>query len=205
MTPPSPLLLFGASRGTGLELARLAGLGGRVVYAVTRAPSAALEQLGVRQLSGDALDAVRVSELCRQCRDVDAVVSTMGGGLSDSEGTINAVEGARASGIRRFVLVSSLGAGGSRAYASPRLLDAIGPILEEKTRAENHLVASELDFTIIRPGQLLDAPATGRAILREDPSLHGGIPRADLAALLLECLERPDAIGRTFSAVVPGL
>lgn len=205
MSPRSPLLLFGASRGAGFELARLARRERRPVYAVTRAPSAALEELGVRQLSGDALDAARVAELFRFYREAGEVVSTMGGGSADGEGTINVVEGARVAGVRRFVLISSLGAGESRAFASPRLLDAIGPVLEEKTRAENHLAASGLDFTIIRPGGLKDDPPTGRAILCEDPGLHGNIPRADLAALILECLERPDTVGRTFSAVVPNV
>jgi len=204
MNSPAPLLIFGASRGTGLEVARLARRKGQSVYGVIRSQSAALEQLGVKTLSGNVDDAAQVADVCLQARDAGAVVSTLGGGTSDGDGTMRVIDAVRAGGIRRFILVSSLGAGDSRAYASQRLLDAIGPILEEKTRAENHLAASGLDFTIIRPGQLLDAPANHRASLREDPSLHGGIPRADLAALILECLDQPETIGRTFTAVDPG-
>lgn len=199
----APLLLFGASRGTGLELARLARHAGWTVHAMTRSQSAELEEIGVRQISGTADDAARVAEVCQQCRDAGAVISSLGGGTSDGDGTIHVIDAVRAAGIRRFILVSSLGAGESRAHASQRLLDAIGPVLEEKTRAENHLKASGLEFTIVRPGQLLDGPTTGRATLREDPSLHGGIPRAELAALLLGCLDEPASIGRTFTAVVP--
>jgi uncharacterized protein YbjT (DUF2867 family) len=197
------LLLFGASRGTGFELARLARQAGSPVYAMTRSHSEDLEQLGVHQFTGDAAEASRTAEACIPFHDVEAAISTMGGGTSDGDGNIHVIDAVRAAGIRRFVLVSSLGAGESRAYASQRLLDAIGPVLEEKTRAEIHLAGSGLDFTILRPGQLLDGLPTGQAVLREDPSLHGGIPRAELAGLILQVLENPDSIGRTYTAVIP--
>ena len=55
---------------------------------------------------------------------------------------------------------------------------------------------------VSRPDILIvDEPVTGRGALSEDPSVHGNIARADLAALILDCLARPDTIGRTFSAV----
>ncbi len=202
---PHSLLLLGASRGAGLEVARLARSRGRPVFALTRSFSEPLERLGVVQLHGDALDPGRMAETCRLSAGAAAVVCTMGGGpvgaSADFAGVVHAVEGAREAGIRRFLLVSSLGAGESRAYASERLLAAIGPVLEEKSRAEEFLAASGLDFTILRPGRLLDGPATGGGALSPDPAVHGGITRADLAALLLDCLEQPESVGRTFSAV----
>lgn len=199
------LLLFGASRGVGLEVARLARSSGCAVAAMTRTPSAELAGLGVRQFPGDACQRKRLFEALRDGPRAEAVVCTISGGplgaSADCMGTINVIDGAKRLGISRFLLVSSLGAGNSRPHASQKLISAIGPILDEKTRAEDHLMASGLEFTIIRAGGLLNGAATGRAGLHEDPGVHGRISRADLAALIMDCLGNPDSIGRIFSAV----
>lgn len=172
---------------------------------MTRTPSPELERMGVRQLDGDALDVDRTIEVCRECHHFDAAICTIGGGpaelSADGSAAINVIDAARSAGIRRFILISSLGAGDSREYASERLLAAIGPVLEEKTRAEQHMMASGMDFTILRPGQLLDGSPTGRGLLCEDPSVHGCIRRADLAALIMDCLDRKETISCILSAI----
>lgn len=202
------LLVFGASRGAGLETVRLARSRGWDVHALVRAHSPALEALGIRQHTGDALDAVRVAEVCAACSGADAILSTMGGGpvgaSADFAGVAHAVEGAQAAGIQRFVLVSSLGAGESRVHASERLLQAIGPILEEKTRGEECLRASSLRHTVIRPGRLVDEPQPGGGALVEDPGAHGDLGRGDLAGILLACVKAPQTEGRVFSSVGRG-
>ena len=209
MTNPLPsLLLFGASRATGLEVARLARSRSYPVAALSRSFSEPLEQLGVTQFSGDALDRTRVTEICHACKDASVLIYTMGSGFEaapgpsvDFAGVVNAVDAARAAGIPRFVLLTSLGAGDSRAYASERLLAALGTVLEEKTRGEEYLAASGLDYLILRPGRLIDEPVTGGGALSESPAVHGNISRADLAALILDSLNRKDCTGRIFSAV----
>jgi len=208
MSDSGMLLIFGASRGAGLETARLARSQGWEVHALVRSPVPILETLGVRQHTGDALDAARVREVCAACSDADAIISTMGGGpvgaSADFAGVANAVEGARAAGIGRFLLVSSLGAGESRTHASERLLQAIGHILEEKTRGEECLLASGLRYTVIRPGRLVDEPQPGGGALVEDPGVHGDLGRSDLAVLLLACIKAPQTEGRVFSSVGRG-
>lgn len=197
----TPLLLFGASRGTGLEVARLARSQGYAVYAMTRSHSAELEKIGVQQLSGDVFDKKRLAEIFIDFPTIPTVVCSLGGGHSDGEGTINLIEAAHLCMVHRFILISSLGAGESRAHASERLLAAIGTVLEEKTRAEDCLRAGKLAFTIIRPGQLIDGPYTAKAVLSEDPGIHGSISRTDLASLVMHCVERPQTAGRIYSAV----
>ena len=208
MSNPGTLLIFGASRGAGLETARLARSHGWNVHALVRTASPTLEALDVQQHVGDALDATRVAEVCAACSDADAVISTMSGGpvgaSADFIGVANAVEGARAAGIERFLLVSSLGAGESRAHASERLLQAIGHILEEKTRGEECLLASGLRHTVIRPGRLVDESQPGGGALVEDPGVHGDLGRGDLAELLLACIKAPQTEGRIFSSVGRG-
>ena len=104
-------------------------------------------------------------------------------------------------GLGRLVLVSSLGAGESRSFASAALLARIGAMLEEKSRADAHATAAGLDLTIVRPGRLLTAAPTRRGALFEDPRVHGSIGRADIASLVLRCLDDSGAIGRTLGAV----
>ena len=62
----------------------------------------------------------------------------------------------------RFILVSSIGAGDSRAGSPAGMLRVLGPVLVEKEKAERHLIDSGLTFTIMRPGVLKDNPATGK-------------------------------------------
>jgi nucleoside-diphosphate-sugar epimerase len=209
MKNPLPsLLLFGASRATGFEVAKLARSRGYPVAALSRSFSEPLEQLGVTQHSGDALDGARVAEICHACKDASVLIYTMGSGFEsapgpsvDFAGVVNAVDAARAAGIPRFILLTSLGAGESRAYASERLLAALGTVLEEKTKGEEYLAASGLDYLILRPGRLVDEPVTGNGTLSESPAVHGNISRADLAAVILDCLDRKADTGRVFSAV----
>ena len=73
-------------------------------------------------------------------------------------------------------------------------------ILEWKARGEQHLRASGLPYTILRPGGLTNDPG-GRAGIRftQGDTLGGGtIPRADVAALAVFTLGNADATGKTF-------
>lgn len=196
-----PVFIMGASRGVGMEVARLACGRGYSVHAMTRTYSNELAKIGVCQWSGDAIDRPRIDKVITQIDPVPLVITTMGGGRADGEGSMNLIRSAVECGVRRLLFVSSLGAGDSRAYASELLLAAIGDVLTAKTQAEDLLRSSQLDYTILRPGQLNNGPYSGKATLLEDPSVHGQLSRADLASLLVECLHRPDTYRRVYSAV----
>jgi uncharacterized protein YbjT (DUF2867 family) len=72
--------------------------------------------------------------------------------------------------------------------------------LEAKAAADAALVASGLDYTIVRPGALTDEPAAERVTVA--PELpRGSIPRADVARVLLAALTAPHTIGRAFDLV----
>jgi uncharacterized protein YbjT (DUF2867 family) len=60
-----------------------------------------------------------------------------------------------------------------------------------KSAAEADLRARDLDWTILRPGGLTDAPATGRVRLAPPPVPRGTIPRADVAAVIAALLDHP--------------
>lgn len=75
---------------------------------------------------------------------LDAVVSTVGGGVKDAradgEGNINLIEAAAAAGVRKFVLVTSIGTGDSKDAPGPEVYKVLEPVLIEKDKAEQALM-----------------------------------------------------------------
>src|SRR5690606_23422853 len=111
-----------------------------------------------------------------------AIVSTLGcqgcESPPDYEGNRNLVDAAREAGIDRMVLVSTIGAGDSAAAPPWIARWILRDVIDLKTRAEEHLVASGLHYTIIRPGGLKDGPRSGRGELTEDREAMGIINRS---------------------------
>jgi uncharacterized protein YbjT (DUF2867 family) len=70
-----------------------------------------------------------------------------------------------------------------------------------KTRAEEDIRVSGLDYTIIRPGGLRSGHRTGNGVLTEDIDTFGFIFREDLAELLVAVLDDDRSIGKTLAAV----
>jgi nucleoside-diphosphate-sugar epimerase len=84
-------------------------------------------------------DAHRAALLRCQIEEVDAVVSTIGGTpadpSADSEGNINLIKAAIARGVKRFVLVTSIGTGDSRDAPPQQVYDVLEKVLLEKSKA----------------------------------------------------------------------
>jgi len=201
-------LLFGASRGVGLALARRLRVRGDRVTALVRPGSHRedVDDLGVAIVEGDALHADDVERAFSRHGRVGLVVSTLGGRVPtgarvDDAGNRIVIDAAVRARPGRFVLVTSLGCGEMRASMSERALAAFGDALLAKTRAEEHLRATDLPWTIVRPGGLLDGPASGRGVLVEHPDVHGSIQREDVAALVVAVADDPGARGRTLVAL----
>ena len=72
--------------------------------------------------------------------------------------------------------------------------------VEAKRDADEALRASDLDWTIIRPGRLTDDPATGQVALGPDVS-RGDVTRADVAATLAACIDEPGTVGKQWNLV----
>jgi nucleoside-diphosphate-sugar epimerase len=201
-------MIFGASSGIGVELARRLASAGQASVAVTRhGASPALAAAGATLAQADVLDRAQVERVLATGPGPDAIVSLVGGRPfrkdtpPDWDGNRHLIDAAGAAGVRRFVLVTSIGSGSSRAAAPWIARLVLGRFMDLKTRAEDYLKASGLDWTIVRPGHLTDQPATGLGQLLEDDTVSGAIPRADVAALLQRVLDDPAAVGRTYSAI----
>ena len=201
------LLIFGATRNTGFETAKLLRARGDSVTAVIRPTSddSALKELGVSLVHGDAFDRPALSQALAGV-SCDAALCSLGNTRGaqnkvDHIAVAHAVDACVKKGIKRFILISSIGAGNSRPALSPQAERFLGPVCALKTLGENHLFASGLDYTVIRPGGLGHGPANHRGVLTEDPLISGGIARAEVARLVVTCLDDPKTIGKVFSAI----
>lgn len=132
----------------------------------------------------------------------DAVVFAAGAGpgsgaerkrTMDLGGALRLIEAAKATGIRRYVMVSSMGAHDPSSGSNP-----MGPYLEAKAAADEALRGSGLDWTIVRPGHLTNDPGSGRVEIAERLGRSGSVPRDDVAAVLAACLDEPGTMGQTF-------
>lgn len=136
----------------------------------------------------------------------DAVVFAAGGGPDgnkerkrtvDLEGSLKSIDGVRRAGIRRFVQVSAIDVDRPVAADAGEVWQAY---VEAKRDADVALRASDLDWTILRPGLLTDEPATGLVALGPDVA-RAAVPRADVAAVLAAVLDEPASIGHQWNLV----
>ena len=143
---------------------------------------------------------------CREAlRGCDAVIFTAGSGAQtgpdktidvDQNGAINLMDTAKQMGIQRFVIVSSMGA--EKPDDAP---EKIRHYLEAKRKADEHLRASGLIYTIVRPGPLTEEPGNGKVDLQETLSQSGNIPREDVATVLMAILDSDNCDNRTFEVL----
>ena len=201
------VLIFGGTRGVGLETVRQLREAGEGVTVMVRKTSdlTALNAIeGVKTTVGDALDMDSVTAAFASGQ-FDAAVSTLGGlpgnAAVDSTGNINAIDAAQAAGVPRFILVTSIGAGDSRAAAPAAMKKVLGEVIAGKEQAERRLIDSDLSWTIIRPGLLTNKPASGNGILTQNTSDVGLIPRAEVARLIVQALGNGATFKHVFSAL----
>jgi uncharacterized protein YbjT (DUF2867 family) len=187
-----------------LRLARLLADRGEEVRSLVRNPDheADVRAAGAEPVVCD-LEEAGVEDVAQVIAGADAVVFAAGAGPGSGEarketmdygGAVKLIEAAEAAGIRRYLMISSMGADPDAEG------EGFAAYLRAKGRADAELAASGLDFTIVRPGRLTDEPGTGRVELGESVS-RSDVPRDDVAAVLAACLGHPGTIGRTFGLV----
>src|SRR5215212_8877819 len=108
-------------------------------------------------------------------------------------GAVKLMEAAQRNGVRRYLMLSSMGAGDPEDGS-----EAMQPYLFAKARADERLQMSDLDYTIIRPGSLTDEEGTGRIEATEHLGGRGEISRDDVARTFAEALELENTYHKTF-------
>jgi uncharacterized protein YbjT (DUF2867 family) len=99
--------------------------------------------------------------------------------------------------VDRFVQVSAIGVDDPLPEGTDEVWRAY---VEAKRDADAALRASDLAWTILRPGRLTDDPATGRVSL--GPAVtRGDVTRADVAAVLAAVLDEPATAGKQWNLV----
>lgn len=194
------ILVLGATGGTGQQVIVRALQQGYEVTAFVRTPQRlAITDDRLRVLAGSVTDDSQA--LADAVRGQDAVISTLGVGRSFKSGElitlgvpriVRAMEG---QGVRRLIFTSAFGVGDTRRDAPlvPRIFMRVllQDIYRDKERGEATLRASGLDWTLVYPAGLTDAPARGRCRAGERLSLSGfpRIARADVADFLLNQID----------------
>lgn len=179
-----------AERGTGVRA---------MIRDESQAP--ALAELGAEPVTGDL-----EGEFAHALDGCDAVIFTAGSGghtggdktlLVDLWGALRSIRACESVGLKRFLMVSALGA-----HDPDNGRDKIRHYLVAKHIADDYLVRSALDYTVVRPGGLTNEPGSGRVLLVPQFSGEGGeIPREDVAAVLVACISAPNTIGKIFDLV----
>ena len=158
------IVIAGGHGKIALRLARVLSARGDTVRSLIRNPG---HEAGVHAAGAEAVlaDMEKLDDLSEFVDGADAVVFAAGAGPGsgaerkrtvDLGGALKLLEAARRTGARRYLMVSSIGAGNPAAGA-----ESMRPYLEAKAEADAALSASDLDWTIVRPGALTDDPGTG--------------------------------------------
>jgi uncharacterized protein YbjT (DUF2867 family) len=194
------VVIAGGHGKIALRLLRLLTDRGDRARGLIRNPAHAadLEAVGAEPV---LCDLEQDDDVARHVEGADAVVFAAGAGpgsgparkrTMDLGGAVKLIDAARANGIARYVMVSSMGAG-----QPERASGVMRPYIEAKAEADERLVASGLDHTIVRPGRLTDAPGTGRVRAGLDIG-SGEVTRDDVAATLLAVLDADNTVGKIF-------
>jgi uncharacterized protein YbjT (DUF2867 family) len=166
--------------------------------------AADLERIGAEAVVLD-LEHAAVADVQQVVSGADAVVFAAGGGPGsgkerkltvDRDAAILLADAAVAAGVRRYVMVSSMGAGAG----SPDSDDVFEVYTWAKGQADEAVAERDVDLTIVRPGRLTDDDSTGQVTISTSVE-PGAVARADVALVLLAVLDREALAGKTFEVV----
>ncbi|MDT4975145.1 MAG: hypothetical protein QOF95_53 [Pseudonocardiales bacterium] len=194
------IVVFGANGATGRLLTEQALAARHDVVAVTRRP--ADFPIAHQRLTVAAADVYDAEAVERAVEGAEVVLSTLGVPFTRkpinvySDGIGHVATAMSQHGVKRLVVVSSSATephhhadGGFllNRVLQPLVTATIGKTTyADMRRMENLVRSSDLEWTIMRPSGLFDAPAVTKYELHEDQAPGIFTSRADLAASLLE-------------------
>jgi uncharacterized protein YbjT (DUF2867 family) len=194
------VVIVGGHGKIGLRLEKILAERGDSPRGIVRKTEQAadLEQIGAEPI---VLDIENV-EIDDAVAGADAVVFAAGAGPGsgparkrtvDYGGAVKLMEAAISHDIRRYVIVSAIGANHPE-----RWTDQMRPYYEAKAEADKVVSESGLDYTIVRPGGLTEEPGTGRVRIAEQLETGGSVSRDDVATVIAEVLVADNTIGKAF-------
>ncbi|WP_111636911.1 SDR family oxidoreductase [Marinomonas shanghaiensis] len=151
----------------------------------------------------DIVEADLEGDFSQAFDDIDNVIFVAGsGGSTGADKTLlidlwaakKAVDYAKDADVKKFIMVSSIGADDPEALESD-----IKPYLVAKHMADQYLMASGVPYTIVRPGPLTNTEGQGKiTIKRPNTREEMAIPRADVAKSVLFILSKDNLNGKIF-------
>lgn len=199
------ILVIGATGALGSEICRLLTERGDRVRALVRPSSdparvARLRELGIETIVGDLKDPDTLAPACEGASVVVSTASTTSSRQPDDtiprvdrDGQIAAVDAAREAGVGQFVYVSYSGN-----------IDVDCPLHSAKREVEQHLRASGMDYTILRPSVFMEvwlSPALGFDARQGAARIFGAgdrpvswISATDVARFAVDCVGEPAAM-----------
>ncbi|MFI6642341.1 SDR family oxidoreductase [Streptomyces sp. NPDC050504] len=200
------IVIAGGHGQIALRLERVLAARGDEVVGIIRRPEQAdaLREAGAEPAVLD-LESASVDEVAAVLTGADAVVFAAGAGPGsgtdrkdsvDRGAAVLVADAAERAGVRRFLVVSSMGADAAR--PGDEVFDAY---LRAKGAADDSVRGrSTLDWTVLRPGMLTDDAGKGLVALAASTG-RGPVPRDDVAAALAELLDTPATAGLTLELI----
>lgn len=200
------IVIAGGHGQIALRLEKLLAARGDEVAGIIRKAeqSAELREAGAEPVVLD-LESASVEEVTSHLQGADAAVFAAGAGPgsgTDRKDTVDKgaavlfADAAVRAGVRRFLVVSSMGA--DPQHKGDEIFDVY---LRAKGAADEYVRGLDaLDWTILRPGMLTNDAGNGQVRL-EAHTGRGPIPRDDVAAVLAELLDTPATHGLTLELI----
>lgn len=201
------VVIAGGHGQIALRLERLLAMRGDTAVGLIRNPEQAgdLASNGATAVVVD-LETATADELADEVRGADAVVFAAGAGPGSGAARKDTVDrgaaalladAAELAGVRRYLLVSSMGA----TTQPPADADDVFQVyLTAKGESEADLRRRDLDWTVLRPGALTNDAGSGTVRLARSVP-RGRVSRDDVAAVLLALLDEPGTARLTLELV----
>ena len=192
------VLIIGANGNTATRVIRRLAESDHDPVAMIRDPAhrAKFDTLGVSTVLADL--EYPIDHAVQGC---DAIIFAAGSGgktgkdktvLIDHLGAIRSMVAAQVHNVRRYIMLSSIN--NDIHSQSP-----IAHYHRAKAHADNHLVESDLAYTIVCPGGLTDEPGTELVSVNTELQGSGLTSRENLAAALVTCLDCDNSVRKSFS------
>ncbi len=199
------IVIAGGHGQIALQFGRLVAATGHNPVGMIRRPEHIpdLQEDGIEPALID-LEDTDVAAMTEIVRGSDVVVFAAGGGPDgnaarketvDKGAAIMLADAAEAAGVRRYVMVSTMGT----ETADPDSSNVWDVYLLAKQAADDDIRSRDLDWTVVKPGRLTDDVPGG--LVRVGKLERGSVTRGDVAHVLAEVIEAENTIGKTFDVL----
>jgi putative NADH-flavin reductase len=199
------ITIIGASAGIGLETVKRGLNRKHSITTLSRSEIESEEKKSLKMIIGDATNK---EDLLNSIQNAEAIIVTLGTSKNMKATTLFSDFAKLIVEIHRenkidvpFIFVTGFGAGESKNYVPWLVKIFLKYLLKEvyadKTKMEDIIAASDMNWTVVRPGRLLDKELTEK--YRVENKLYkginiGGINRADVADFLIKQAENQTAL-----------